>query len=199
VQVGCRGASAIELRPSVAPGCGRAGVELTEIKSSLLTSLRMSRLAKLQLVGPAMLFVAVLAAEAATSALAHVPSSQGLWYINLRLFGIFQKSHDVLSAFVNAEYFQLFYIALPLFFAACCGVALKRPLLLAIASNLSLIYAIFLPCCWYVYERLPQQASLVFMSTPSGADYSLCLVLLVSCMLSFGVSHVVYFQALRGR
>jgi hypothetical protein len=158
----------------------------------------MSRLAKLQLVGPATLFAAVLAAEAATFALAQVPSSEALWYVNLRLFGIFQKSHYVLSAFIDAEYFQLFCIALPLFFAACCGVALKRPLMLAIASNLSLIYAIFLPFCWYVWETSPQQASLGFTSMPFGADSVLCLVLVVSSVLSFGVSHAVYVRALRG-
>jgi hypothetical protein len=199
VQVSFGGDSAIALWPLAAPACGRASGELTEIKSPLLTSLPMLRVARLQMVGHALLFLAVLAAEAATWALAHMPSSPWLWYINLRLFGIFQKSHYVLSAFIDAEYFQLFYIALPLFIAACCGAALKRPLLLAIASNLSLIYAIFLPCCWFVYERSPQQASLGFMNTPSGTEYSLCLVLFVSCMLSFGVSHAVYFRALRGR
>jgi hypothetical protein len=159
----------------------------------------MSRLAKLQLVGPAVLFVAVLAAEAAACALAHAPSSEALWYINLRWFGIFQKGHYVLSAFIDVEYFQLFCIALPLFLAACCGLALKRPLMLAIASNLSLVYAIFLPYCWYAWETSPRQASLGFMSVPFGADYILCLVLVVSSMLSFGVSHAVYVRALGGR
>ena len=146
-----------------------------------------------------MLLMAVLAAEAATWALAHVPSSEWLWYINLKLFGVFQKSHYVFSGFFAIEYFQLFYVAVPLFMTALYGAIFKRPLLLAIASNLSLVYAIFLPCCWFVYERLPQQASLGFMSTPSGADYSLYLVLVVSSMISFTVSHAVYLRALRGR
>ena len=159
----------------------------------------MSRLAKLQLVGPAVLFAAVLAAEAAAGALAHVPSSAALWYVNLRLFGIFQKSHYVLSALVDIEHSQLFCIALPLVLAAGCGFVLKRPLMLAIASNLSLVYAIFLPCCWYVWETSSQQASLGFLSAPFGADYVLCLVLVISSMLSFGVSHAVYLRALRGR
>jgi hypothetical protein len=159
----------------------------------------MSRLAKLQLVGPATLFAAVLAAEAATFALAQTPSSEALWYVNLRLFGIFQKSHYVLSAFIDVEYFQLFCIALPLFVAAWCGFALKRPLMLAIASNLSMVYAIFLPCCGYAWELSSQQASLGFMGMPFGADYVLCLVLVASSVLSFGVSHAVYVRALRGR
>jgi len=156
----------------------------------------MSRLAKLQLVGPATLFAAVLAAEAANFALAKMPSSEALWYVNLRFFGIFQKSHYVLSAFVDIEYSQLFCIALPLFLAACCGFALKRPLMLAIASNLSMVYAIFLPCCWYVWETSPQQASLGFTSMAFGAEYVLCLVVVASSVLSFGVSHAVYVRAL---
>lgn len=143
-----------------------------------------------------MLFVAVLAAEAASCALAHVPSSEGLWYINLRWFGIFQKSHYVISTFFAVEYFQLLFIALPMFVAGWCGCAFKRPLLLAIASNLSLIYAIFLLCCWHVTQHSSREMPFGVMSLPS--DIELCSILLGACMFSVAVSHSYYFRALRG-
>ena len=146
-----------------------------------------------------MLFVTVSAAEGASWALSYAPSSQVLWYINLKWFVFFQKSHYVLSAYFSGGYFQLFCIALPLFLAACLGFALKRRLLLAIASNLSLVYAIFLPYCWYANGYSSQQASLKFMSVPTRGDDYLCLVLLMSCIISFCVSHVYYLMALRGR
>ena len=55
----------------------------------------MNRLAKLQLIGPIFLFAAVLAAEVAAWALSMFPSSEALWYVNLGLFGLFQRNRDV--------------------------------------------------------------------------------------------------------
>ena len=56
----------------------------------------MSRLFKLQFLGPFALFAATLCAELAARALQYAPSSELLWFINLRMFGIFQRSYAVL-------------------------------------------------------------------------------------------------------
>src|ERR1700738_4720915 len=75
----------------------------------------MSRLFKLQFLGPFALFAATLCAESAARALQYAPSSELLWFINLRMFGIFQRSDAMLSAFVPIAGFQLFGVALPIF------------------------------------------------------------------------------------
>src|SRR5205807_3290632 len=125
----------------------------------------MTRAAKLQLVGAVVLFAAVLAAESAVYALAYAPASEILWFVNLKLFGLFQQSYYVLSSIVDIDAFQLVFIALPLLLAAVIGVALKRPLLLAIASNVSLVYACFLTYCSSLFGAAPQQAALGLWGT----------------------------------
>ena len=61
----------------------------------------MNRLFKLQFLGPFALFSATLCAELAARALQYAPSSELLWFINLRMFGIFQREATaVLSYFV---------------------------------------------------------------------------------------------------
>src|SRR5262245_26192603 len=99
----------------------------------------MMRLAKLQLIGPVALFVAIAAAEAAAYGLAQSPSSQTLWYVNIEVFGVFQRSHYHLSNYVDVQYLQLFAVALPLLCAGLVGYAVRQQLLLAVASNLSFV------------------------------------------------------------
>ena len=74
----------------------------------------MNRLFKLQFLGPFALFAATLCAELAARALQYAPSSELLWFINLRMFGIFQRSDATLSYFVPIEGFQFFGFALPM-------------------------------------------------------------------------------------
>ncbi len=163
----------------------------------------MTRAAKLQLVGPIVLFAAVLAAESAVYGLSYAPRSEFLWFVNLKLFGLFQQSYYVLSSIVDIDAFQLVFIALPLLLAAVIGVALKRPLLLAIASNVSLVYACFLTYCSSLFGAAPQQAALGLWGTSAapvaipGPYLYLVLVLLGSSLLSFAVSHIEYFRAFR--
>ena len=57
----------------------------------------MNRLYKLQFLGPLTLFVATLSAELAARALAHAPASETFWYLNLRVFGLFQRSHAAVT------------------------------------------------------------------------------------------------------
>ena len=82
----------------------------------------MNRLFKLQFLGPFALFVTALCAELAARALQYAPSSELLWFINLRIFGIFQRSHAMLGEFVAIDGFQFFGLALPIFLLACLGL-----------------------------------------------------------------------------
>jgi hypothetical protein len=158
----------------------------------------MNRLAKLQLIGPVSVFLAVFAAEIAAAALARWPSSEMLWQANVEWFHAFQKSNYALSAYESMSYSQLWLIAFPLVTMAYCGIALKRPLLLAIASNLSFVYASFVLYAGYMYEQSWREASLSLMTISSNPDFLICFVLLVASLLSFAVSHLYYIRAVRG-
>src|SRR5258708_19820881 len=103
----------------------------------------MTRLAKLQVIGPVCLFVAVLGAEGAARALSHSPSSELLWFVNLRVFGIFQKSYYLLSGHVSIQYFQ-FLIVMPMFVTACLGLVFTSLPLLLIPRNSTFLYLPFL-------------------------------------------------------
>jgi hypothetical protein len=158
----------------------------------------MHRLTKLQLLGPVVLLVAVFAAEIAAAALAQWPSSGLLWRANLQWFQAFQKTHYALSAYEDISYSQLWLVAIPLVTIAYGGIALKRPLLLAIASNLSFVYASFVLYAGYVYEQSWREASLSLMTVSSSPDFVICFVLIVASFLSFAVSHLYYIRAVRG-
>src|SRR6478752_6257573 len=108
----------------------------------------MNRLFKLQFLGPFALFAATLCAELAVRALQYAPSSELLWFINLRMFGIFQRSDAMLSGFVAIDGFQFFGVALPIFALACYGLAAKSRLPFTIATHLSAAYAAFLVQSW---------------------------------------------------
>jgi hypothetical protein len=157
----------------------------------------MIRLSRLQVVGPFAVFAAVFAAEAAAYGLAHNPTSETLWYVNLRLFGIFQRSGYHLSAYSDVGGFQFFFIALPIFAAACFGLLCNRRLPLAIASNLSLVYAAFLVYSWNFAETQAHQASLTTMAMPSDAGFYLIVTLVATSLLSLAASHLLYVRAVR--
>src|SRR5205814_9799958 len=108
---------------------------------------RMNRLFKLQFLGPFALFAATLCAELAARALQYAPSSELLWFINLRMFGIFQRSYAMLLDLSEVvDGFQYFGLALPIlvFVLACLGFAAKSRLPLTVATHLSVVYAGFL-------------------------------------------------------
>ena len=163
----------------------------------------MTRLAKIQLIGPLTLFVAVMGAEGATWALVQSPSSEILWFINLQVFGLFQKCHYFLSSHVHIPYFQ-FFIALSLFVIAFSGLVFKNRFFLPLASNLSFTYVGFAAYAWYLVGSPSHAASLAdqtyqpaMMTLPSGPDLWMFLVLLGASLLSFVASHVFYIRAVR--
>lgn len=157
----------------------------------------MNRLFKLQFLGPLALFVATLAAELAARALACAPTSEILWFVNLRMFGIFQRSDGALSEFIAIDGFQLFGVALPIFLLACLGVAAKSRLPLAVASHLSFAYAAFLLLSWQSPSGATTQASLGPISVPSGAGLYVLVSILGTCLLSFAISHLLYLRLVR--
>jgi hypothetical protein len=157
----------------------------------------MSRLFKLQFLGPLALFVATLSAEIAARALEYAPSSKILWFINLRMFGIFQRSHAMLSGYVAVDGLQLFGIAMPIFALACLGLVARSRLPLAVATQLSAGYATFLVLSWQGGMPATTQTSLGPIAVPTGAGFYVLATILGACLLSCVLSHLVYLLALR--
>ena len=151
---------------------------------------------KLQFLGPFAIFAAALCAELAARALQYAPNSELLWFINLRMFGIFQRSHAVISAFVPIDGFQFFGLALPIFALACFGLAAKSRLPFTVATHLSVAYAWFLVVSWHVGVPTVMQASLGTIAVPSGGQYVMATIL-GTCLLSFAITHLLYLCAVR--
>jgi hypothetical protein len=127
----------------------------------------------------------------------NAPSSELLWFINLRMFGIFQRSHAVLSAFVPIDGFQFFGLALPIFVLACFGLVAKSRLSFTVATHLSAAYALFLVISWQVGAPTVTQASLVPIAVPSGVGLYVMATILGTCLLSFAITHLLYLSAVR--
>src|SRR5438270_266686 len=157
----------------------------------------MNRLFKLQFLGPLALFSAVLSAELAARALQYAPSSEFLWFINLRMFGIFQRSYEWLSYFEVTDGFQFFGLALPIFLLACFGLAAKSRLSFTIATHLSAAYAGLLVLSWQAGVPSVKQASLGPIAVPSGVGLYVMATILGTCLLSFAITHLLYFRAVR--
>jgi hypothetical protein len=162
----------------------------------------MNRFFKLQFLGPLALFAATLCAELAARALQYFPSSELLWFVNLRMFGIFQRSYATLlnlSQVVPIDGFQYFGLALPtcVFVLACFGLATKSRLPFTVATHLSVLYAGFLVLSWQVGEPTVTQASLVPIAVPSGVGLYVMGTILGTCLLSFAITHLLYLRAVR--
>jgi hypothetical protein len=158
----------------------------------------MHRIFKLQFLGPLALFVATLAAEIAARALEYAPSSEMLWFINLKMFGIFQRSYVLLSYYVDSHSFQLYGISLPIFALACFGLIANSRLPLAISTHLSVGYAAFLILSWQT-PKAPggALASLHAIAMPSGAGFYVLAGIVGACLLSFALSQLLYLSAVR--
>jgi hypothetical protein len=162
----------------------------------------MDRLFKLQFLGPLTLFAATLCAELAARALEYDPRSEFLWFVNLKMFGIFQRSDAVLSYFVPIDGFQFFGLALPIFVLACFGLKARSRLPFTLATHLSVFYALFLVVSWQIFVPSVTQASLGpitvpagFGAVPSGVGLYVIATLLGTCFLSFAITHLFYLRA----
>lgn len=154
----------------------------------------MSRLFKLQFLGPFALFVATLAAELAARALEYAPASATLWYLNLKIFGVFQRSHEVLGGYVDVNGFQLFGIALPIFALACVGLMMRCRLPLAVSTQFAAGFAAFLLFSWQSPVPATAQASLRVIALPSGEGFYLLTGILGACLVSCAISHLLYLR-----
>jgi hypothetical protein len=154
----------------------------------------MNRLFRLQFLVPLALFATTLCAELAARALEHDPSSEFLWFVNLRMFGIFQRSDAILSYFVPIDGFQFFGLVLPIFMLACFGLAAKSRPLFTVATHVSVVYAVFLAVCWQLGAPTVTQASLITVAVPSGGQFVMATIL-GACLLSFVITHLLYFFA----
>ena len=152
----------------------------------------MIRLIKLQFLGPLFLFVATLAAELAAYALSKMPTSETLWYLNLRVFNLFQRSNETLAGYVHLEGFQLFGIALPIFLLACMGLLTRSRLPLAVSTQFAVGYAVFLVSSWQTPADPTAQASLTVIAVPPGAGFVMLASILGACLLSGIITHVLY-------
>jgi hypothetical protein len=155
----------------------------------------MTRIAALQIVGPAALGGGVLGAEGALHALAWAPASPLLWYLNLEVFSPFRRVQGFLGANIGNVDFVLSIFGLMLCVLAIGGYIFQRRLVLAIASNLSFMFATMLA------------VSLLFSNAPLGYWLSLakfspteifiCFILLGLSFLSLTASHFTYLCAIR--
>ena len=161
----------------------------------------MRRLATLQLAGPVALCIAVGAADSAAWALSQSPSSALLWYLNLEVFSLFRRSRLLLSDVGGLPFAQMLLIAGLLGLIALIGMILRQNLLVALSSNLSLLYAGFLICSWYAWISPGSitSASLTVVHVPADSNFYLLLVLLIACAVSFSASHLLYIRNLRKR
>jgi hypothetical protein len=84
-----------------------------------------------------------------------------------------------------------------MFLLACLGLVAKSRLPFTVATHLSAAYAGFLVLSWQAGVPTTTQASLVSIAVPSGAGLYLMTTILGSCLLSFAVTHLLYFRAVR--
>ena len=156
----------------------------------------MTRLAKLQFLGPAALLLTVGVAELAAFALARIPTSETLWYVNLKFFRVLQVSSFTLEPPLTLPYSQFFLIALPVFAIAAYGLLKRRPFQLALASHLSFIYAGYLMFCLVASPTHPLTASLTSFAVTNSPNIYLPLFLAGACVFSFLISHYHYLLTL---
>jgi hypothetical protein len=156
----------------------------------------MPRAAKLQFLGPLILVMAVAMAEGAAFALAQIPTSETLWYLNLKVFSVFQTSYSLLCSWWNLPYAQFYLIALPVFALAVVGLLAKQRFLLAVSSHLSFAYAGFLVLCAAFNHTDVTTASLVGVAIPTSPNVFLLVILASACVISLVVSQSQYLVGL---
>jgi hypothetical protein len=139
-------------------------------------------------VGPSAVLAAVLGAEGVIRALAFAPTSETLWFLNVSVFGVVRWSEAIVSAKADIGHFQLCG-GLAVFLMACYGLFLHRRLMLAIASNLSFVYASLLLYAFLAHPPVP--APLLSASLMS-ADHLARLAFFGCTLLSFATSHIIY-------
>ncbi len=73
----------------------------------------------------------------------------------------------------------------------------KSRLPLTVATHLSVVYAGFLVLAWQAGVPEVTQASLGPIAVPSGVGLYVMATILGTCLLSFAITHLLYFRAVR--
>jgi hypothetical protein len=154
----------------------------------------MSKFARLQVLGPLVVFVTVFIAEAAAFALSRWPASELLWRVNLEFFGVLQKSQYLLGPTSGVPFSQLVVIAVPLLAVAIFGVLSGHDLALAVASNLSLVYTAFLILAGMSSRPHSLAASVAGIAVPGSPGSYIPLVLVGVSLVSAAIAHAGYFR-----
>jgi hypothetical protein len=127
--------------------------------------------------------------------LGYAPGSEALWYIHLDVLWPLRLGDDLLGSRLDVAHGQLYLIALPLFLIAYGGYYSGRRLALAIASNLSFVYAVVLACAGYAGN--PPWIAAPPNSVHWGSPRLCLLAVLLGCaLLSFLASHIIYLRAI---
>jgi len=162
----------------------------------------MTRIEKLQTIGPLALCLAVIGAEMAASALALRPSTEWLWYLNVNIFNMFQQTHYLITAFLGIDQPETVLIVLPIGLLAALGLIFKQRLLLALSTNFSFVYVGAVAYYWVLSGPMTPVASL----SPSGLEFhasaaepnlALLLGLAALTLISFLASHIFYIRKSR--
>jgi hypothetical protein len=105
---------------------------------------------------------------------------------------------SIVSEAVSIDEVKYFGLALPIvvFVLASVGLAAKSRLPLTVATHLSVAYAGFLVLSWQTGEPT-KEASLVPIAVPSGPGLYVMATILATCILSFGVTHLLYLRFVR--
>lgn len=155
----------------------------------------MTRTAVLQIVGPAALGGGALGAEAALHALAWAPASPLIWYLNFEVFSPFRASQSALGAIIGSADGNLAFVGMMFGVLAISGYILQRRLVLAIASNLSFLFAIMLAVSLLVSNA--PLGSWPSLTKFSPTEIFICFILLGLSFLSLAASHFTYLCAIR--
>jgi hypothetical protein len=159
----------------------------------------MSKIEKLQFLAPLTVFFAVALAESAAVALTQWPTSEFLWRVNLDVFLIFQRSHSLLPPAIGVPYAQFLFVALPLFALALYGLLRGGALPLAVASNLSLVYAAFLIFVAANTQQHHLAASLSGVAVATVSTGYLTVMLIGVSFAAALVSHGCYLRRICAR
>lgn len=146
----------------------------------------------LQLAGPLSVIAMIWCAELSAHALAIWPTSGILWYLNLEVFQSFRYSIDSFGAGRLGNelgLYQSLWLPVGLTCLVTSGLVARTKLLLAIASNLSLIYSGVL-----LYGGLA--ANHMQPSDISKPTCFLAAAVLVISLLSSTISHRGYWREL---
>ena len=157
----------------------------------------MSRLARLQLIGPAVLLLGIASAEITALGLGRDPASEILWHAHVTL-GPLRHGNDILSALLGSTHGQLALIGMPLLLMISGGFYFRSALPLAVASNVTFVYASFLFYAWHARDSV-RVTSITGVANVAAPDLYLGLALLACALMSSVVSHILYLRAIRQR